>query len=465
MNRNCLVSIALAGIAVGFGIAMIPPPEMLSQQAMIYLGIFACTMIYLVAGIIPEYVAVSLALSAFVLFKVADFRTVFAAYGQSLIVLLVGVFGLSIAVAKCGLLKRIGLWVMRFFPGHFQGQVLALFTMGIVISPLIPIQTAKVSIMAPFAASVSKEMGYSKGSRGAAGLFSAMYISCGVCGHAFLTGSGGVFIILSMLPESISSSVTWLGWLSYTCIWLFTVLIGSYLTIMLVYQPKEHYHLPPSFAKEAFRQLPPMSKQEKLTAFVLIATLLVWISQPLHRVDASLVALLALMILILLKVLDRSDFCSKIPWDNIVFIGGILTIADLITVLRIDVWIIELVEPLLQPLFLNITLMIPALCLLVYFVRFFVISQTAVFTIFFIILFPLAKQSGLSPWVIAFTLLSSLQVWNLSFHNINLIAAISATGGQMVQHRDVLPMSLAYMVICILGLLFSIPLWRFLGLM
>jgi hypothetical protein len=45
------------------------------------------------------------------------------------------------------------------------------------------------------------------------------------------------------------------------------------------------------------------------------------------------------------------------------------------------------------------------------------------------------------------------------------LSALAATKGEMIVHKDVLPMSVAYMIINIIALMVSILPWKFMGLM
>lgn len=74
---------------------------------------------------------------------------------------------------------------MKLFPASFKGQTAGLVVAGNLIGPLIPSVTAKCAIAAPFALGVSNQMGYEKDSKGAAGLFGAMFIGFGVTRPAF----------------------------------------------------------------------------------------------------------------------------------------------------------------------------------------------------------------------------------------------------------------------------------------
>jgi DASS family divalent anion:Na+ symporter len=256
-----------------------------------------------------------------------------------------------------------------------------------------------------------------------------------------------------------------MGWFQAASVWMFTTLLLSFFAILLIFRPSTEGSVSKGFARARLKELGPMSKMEKQSAVVLGLTLLAWMTEKVHGVDSSVVAVVSLAAFSTLGVIDRPAFRSAIAWDSIVFIGGVMSIANQLTALKIDKWISSLLSPIIQPMVSNVFLFIPALCASVYVVRFVVISQTAVLTIFYAVLATLATTAGINPWVLSFSVMCASCVWNLSFHNTMFLSALAATKGEMVVHKDVLPMSMAYMIINVIALMVSILPWKFMGLM
>jgi DASS family divalent anion:Na+ symporter len=456
---------ALIGAVIFIAVKLLPCPEALTPQAMTYIAVFLCAMFFLVVDIIPDYLVTILTLSAFIILGVSDLKSTFAPFAQSTVWLLIGAFGIGAAVSKSGLLKRFALMTMRLFPENYRGQVLALLSTGTVIGPLIPSGNVKCTILAPFAVSMNREIGFEKSSKGAAGLFSAMFIPTGVTAHGFYSGSVLVFITLSVLPDGIKSGFTWLSWFQAAFVWMFATLILSYCAIMLLYKPQSEGKISKGFAQARLEELGPMAKVEKQSVVVLSLTLIAWMTERLHGVDSGIVAIMSLAVFCILGIVDRPTFRGGIAWDSIIFIGGIMSVSAQLTALKIDKWISSILSPVIQPLVSNIFLFIPILCAFVYLVRFVVISQTAVLAIFYAILAPLTTAAGMNPWVLSFSIMCASCVWNLSFHNTMFLSALAATKGEMVVHKDVMPMSVAYMVINIAALMLSILPWKLFGLM
>jgi DASS family divalent anion:Na+ symporter len=207
-----------------------------------------------------------------------------------------------------------------------------------------------------------------------------------------------------------------------------------------------------------------MSRQEKATLAVILVTLLMWMTEHIHNISATLVALLSLCVLLGLKVFDRTEFSTSLPWASIIFIGAILNLGAMVPYLGLDIWIGNILQPLITHLLKHPYLFIVIFAAVIYLVRLVMVSMVATLTIFMLLLVPLSTQADINPWIMGFILLASVNIWVVYYQNSNFLIAHYATGGKMIDHSQTIPMSLAYMVISLIGLLASVPYWKLLNL-
>lgn len=454
----------LAGVVLAVIIAQTPPPPPLNLNSMLFLATFACAVLWWLVDLIPDYATCLLMCVSWVVLKVVPFSTAFAAFGGETFWLLVGALGMGLGVAESGLLERVALTIMSRFPADFKGMVRAMYVAGNVINPLIPSVTAKVSIVAPFAKAIGDKLGFSDGSEGMGGLFAAMYMSTGVLYPIFLSASLFNYVLVGLLPQEVAQDINWLSWLAATWVWGLVMMVLGYLAVQVLYRPKETQITDPGFVKAQLIKLGPPSRQEKIVATILVIALGMWITERLHGISAAQVAILALVLMIAANIFDRTAFRSRISWDSICFIGGILNLAALFPLLKIDKWIGSALGPYLQPLMANIYLFIIALCLLLFLLRFVLVSQAASLTLFIVLLAPLATAMDIHPLVPAFVVLTAVNLWNVIYQNTTFLAAFYASGG-MVRHSQTIKASVAYALINILALLASIPWWKALGML
>lgn len=100
--------------------------------------------------------------------------------------------------------------------------------------------------------------------------------------------------------------------------------------------------------------------------------------------------------------------------------------------------------------------------LTIYLVRFFIVSMTATFTIFVVIVTPFAVAAGINPFVTAFIIFTSVNVFHMFYQNSTYLAGYYAAGG-MVSHSRMVKLSLAYMIISIVALAACVPVWHLTG--
>jgi Di- and tricarboxylate transporters len=452
----------LTGLIAGVLIAGITPPAGLGPASMRFLGIFVCVVIFLLTETMPACALALLLCSSFVICKVVPFSVAFGQFASDTMMLLIGAFGIGAGISKSGLLNRLVLKIMNLFPGTFRGQVLAFFTTGTLIGPLIPSAFAKLAIAAPFGKAVAEKLGFDRESKGAAGIFSAIWIAFGIAAPVFLSASVWCYLILGLVPSPEREQFNWVHWLAAAWPWGAVMLAGSYFAIMFLYKPEQEHKLPADYCKRKLKELGPMTRTEKLTALIMAIAVVLWMTERVHGITASLIALCALGFMLSFKVLDVQDIRILIPWDMLIFIGGILNLAALFTPLKVDTWIGNIAGPYIAPLTDNIFMFVIGISILIYLVRMVVLSQMATLTVFSLVLVPIAIEAGFNPWIVPFIVLVSSCTWNLYFQNTVFLVTFSASG-EMTTHKQMVKMSIAYMIISTLGLLACIPVWRMLG--
>ncbi len=454
----------ILGIVLGVIIARITPPEPMNLNSMMFLGTFVCAVTWWVVELMPDYATCLLMCTSWVMLKVVPFTTAFSAFSGETFWLLTGALGIGVGVSASGLLNRVSLIIMSKFPATFKGMTTALYVAGNVINPLIPSATAKVSIVAPFAKSIGEKLGFKNESEGMAGLFGAMWMSTGVLYPMFLSASFFNYTLVGLMPKDVAKSITWMSWFSASWVWGLVVCVLGYFAIQMLYKPKEDSKMDPGYIKEELTKLGAMTSKEKIVAGILVVALAMWITERVHGISAAQVAVTALVLMLAFNIFDRVAFRSKIAWDSIFFIGGILNLAALFPALKVDKWIGATVGPHLAPLMSNMYLFVIALAALLFFLRFVLVSQTASLTIFVVLLTPLAVSMKIHPLIPAFIVLTSVNLWNVIFQNTTFLAGFYAGGG-MVKHAQTIKLSVAYAVINVVALMASVPLWKMLGML
>ena len=451
-------------VVVGLVIAMIPPlGEVLTVESMRFGGIFIAMILMMIFETFPDFVITTTGLTLMVALKVTDFSGAFSPWAGTAVWLVIAAFGIGAAVAKTGLLKRISFMVLKLFPETFKGQVLAFYTAGLVISPLIPSLAAKATVLGPFAAQVAESLGYEKDSKGARGLFAAVTIMATIVGMAFLSGAVPVATLIGMMPEEFVPGMHWFSWFAGTWLWLVIMLVLTFVAIIVLYTPKGAAEAAEKgLAKKELEKMGPASLDEKVALVCLIFALIGWMTTKWTGLNTTVVGIIALMVLFLTGVMKPADFKS-LAWPAIAFIANVYAIAALVSKMGWASYLSAVLKPLLGPVAASPWLLIPAVCILVYIIRIPIMSQTATITIIWAIFGGLALELGYHPMPILFTGYLASLVWHYAGNNTTTTTLLASTNDKMVSFGATFQYNIVYMIVNLIACTASIPVWMMLG--
>lgn len=472
-KHNQKLIVFCAGIAlfiiVGF---LLPVPEVLASSAEAH-GITGrgamCAvggLLFAVGGWVSGYLSdweVSLfACCIWVLTTGLSFAQVFAGFHSTSLWLMFGAFGLSAAVAKSGLLSRIALNLMLLFPANFKGQVLALLTSGTVVCPLMPSFTAKVALGCNLSNSLAEYLGYEKFSRGRTGIFIAAWAGFGLMSGLFLSASFIPYSVLAVTPKPYDS-LSWTGYMIMMIPWGIIMFLGMYLVLLAFYRPKTDEPLPKDELRKQKDALGKLSREEKLTAIIIICCLILWILEKQLGISSAVVAVLGGLACFAGGVLNQEDALKRIPWKMLVFVGVVINIGNILELSGVTGYIEYLMQPLLGAASNKVVFAV-VIFFVVVALRFLIASQTATGVLIMSIFGPLAVKAGLVPLCILAVSYPASNVWITSYQNTSYIAgtAIMRDG---VRHKDTLKASICHLIVCLIGCLVSIPYWSALGFM
>ena len=97
--------------------------------------------------------------------------------------------------------------------------------------------------------------------------------------------------------------------------------------------------------------------------------------------------------------------------------------------------------------------------------RFVIVSEMAYLNIVMVFLVPLCVGAGINPWVVGFAMYAVITPWFALYQSATYLAAFYSVDGKMVRHADMAKYCVLYMLICIAGLVASVPYWQWMGLL
>lgn len=515
---------AVAGVALALVLALAQPFPGLGAQGTTSLAILLGAVLWWIFGVLPEYATALLMAGLFVVVVGIPADVVFDTFSSSIWWLLVCAFCLGLGMQRSGLMKRMALAILRAFPHTFRAQAAGLMAASMITGPFIPSLSAKAAMLTPLAMAVSDGMGYERKGHQANGLFLAMFTGVRNIAPAVISASIIGYAILALLPAETVQRFDMVHWFLAALPWLIVVTLLNYVVLVALYEPREEraarkmhraarraggrkegsnarlkegpseggedfspragsasasafatasastaasvQAAPAEAAKPALHEeLGPMSAGEKRMLAIAVATVGLWVLEPLHGIPAYAVALLAVVVMIACGELSRRDFREGIAWDTLIFIGIVLGLSPVFIYTGIDVWIVGLCEPLFEALVSNPYALVLGIGAMTVALRFIIVSETAFVNIFMAFMVPLALQFGVNTWIVGFSVYAMVNPWFAPYQNAVYIASLGAVDSKMTSHPDLAKYCLVYVLICALGLVISVPYWQWMGLL
>jgi di/tricarboxylate transporter len=448
-------------IALGVPLALwwIPPPAGLTVQGWRVIVIILGAAIGWLLEPLPDFIVTLLMAAAWGITGLAPLASIFGGFATSAWLLGLSALTVAAAMVRSGLLFRASLAVLRRFPPTHRGQILALLTGGVLITPLVPLSIGRVAAIAPFTRELARGLQYREGP-GTASLALAGIIGYGGFSGVFLTGLAMNFFVLDLLPAPDRLAATWFNWFVRAVPTGLVLWVGSALFLLFWFNPGRA-----GAARHAEHQehmLGRLSSREKVTIVALAVLLIGFLIQPLLKVNPAWPAILAMAVAVGGGSLTREFFRRAVDWGFLVQFGVLLGAGGVLRANGVDAWIAARIVRLIgegwQPasvLFLLAGFVV--VCRLV-------IPWIPATLLLGLALVPAASSLGLDPWVTGFVVIVTANAW-LHPNQSDYCRVARDTAGQLFDQHDAFAAGVAMTVLTLLGLAIAIPYWRLLGLL
>ena len=515
-KRRIKLGCAAAGALVAALLIATCPIPGLSYQATAVLGILIMAIVWWITGFLPEFVTAVIMAVLFVVVAGISVSATFSTFASSTWWLLLSAFTLGVGMKTSGLMRRIALAIVRKFPRTFRCQVIAQLVTGTVLGPLIPSLAVKGAMLAPLAMSIGDELGYERQGKRATGLFAAMLVGIRTVAPTIVSASVTGYALMATLPADVQEQFNMASWFVAALPWLVVVLALNYFLIMGMYgrgekagsgsdtvgapgnaQSLEQSSLrcgtrfvgaaecadsrrdeAESSAVESSRGgtnegdskpipdgLGPLSAVEKRMLAIILVTVVLWATEPFHRISAMAVGLAALVFMFVLKVIDVPAFKSGVNWTSLLFIGIALGLGSVFAEAGLNDWVMQTCGPAFQALAGNSYLLVLGIGVITVVLRFLIVSEVAYLNLLMAFLVPMAASVGVNPWVLGFSAYALVIAWFAKYQSPIYLAAFYAVDGKMAKHSELAKYCGVYLATCLAGLVVCVPYWQWMGLL
>ncbi|MFZ4855767.1 MAG: SLC13 family permease [Desulfuromonadaceae bacterium] len=410
-----------------------------------------------------SYHAVTIALPLIaVLFGVAAPEKAFSGFSSPSWFLVLGVFAITAAISRTGLMYRLVLLIVRRFPPHYGMQTFALALSGLLLTPVIPSSNGRAALAGPLAATICETLRFRKGSPGAIGISLSCLLGFGHMSFMFMNGTATCFLALGLLPPDVISSVTWTSWLVSSLPLGCAYFLISFGMIMFLYRPKLERKNRAQVITAQLKALGPMARQEKVSLVTVIVSLAAFASQSLHQINGAWIAMLGFLILFASGVLNEKSVRSDIDWNFLISFGALVGFGSLISTSGLTDIAAVKIRPWLLGASGSPFIFLPVVSLATHLIRF-ALPLPAALLVGILSIVPLSAAIGIHPFIIALVLLVSVNPWIVPYQNSIYLNMLESTEGKLFTHKQARPLAVMQVVAVQLAIVIAIPWWRFIG--
>lgn len=374
------------------------------------------------------------------------------------------VFGLGAVLASSGISYRVILIILKHLPQSPAWSPLAIFLMGLLLTPVVPTPNGRVSIVTPLLIDMADSIGYRPGSKGANRLSAAAHTGITFFSTSFLSGSPFNFLIFGLLPLQVREQFTWEYWAVAAAVTTAVMLVFYLLIISLIYRRGE----PPRWSREQVKAqlsvLGPLTMQECVALAGIVLFVLGIVTSSMHKADTPWVGLAVLYLFLALGLFPGDQFQKSINWPFLLYLGGLIGLVNTMSYVGLDQWIGSHLSWMAAYMNVNLPLFILMLCLSVPLVQVVIPYGTTV-AIFATVFMPMAQVSGVSPWLIGFIIIFMADGWFFPYQSSTyLFFRELANKNGLFQERQILNFNALTVVVRLAAVFISLPYWKLLGL-
>ena len=318
--------ILVAGLGAGIAIICAPIPAGLSAQGADCLGVAVlCFCLWLIRPI-PLAATSLLAIALLPILNIEESSRVFSFFGNSAVFFLLGVFILTGAIIHTGLSKRLAYIFINRFGSSARGMLFGVFLTCTVFALFMP-EHAVAAMMLPIVLEISAALNLQKGrSNFGKALFILLGYGAIVGGIGTYLGGARVPLAVELLHETFNTRIDFMQWASAAVPVVILLLLPVYIIVNIKFKPEiENISSAKAFLQEEFHRMGKISRDELITAFISVVTILFWIAAG-HQINVAVISIGAAVFVFVFRIAHWIDLNDYINWGVIIMYGGAIAL-------------------------------------------------------------------------------------------------------------------------------------------
>ncbi len=286
------------------------------QTAWHLFAIFISAIFAVILKATPIFTASILGVSAAILTGTLSAKQAFSGFSEDWILLIIVAFLIARGVIKSGLGRRVAFMIIRKFGKTSLGLSYSVIAADMLIAPAFPSNTARSGVLFPIVNALAVDSGSrpDDGTRRKLGSYLMMSSMAGITlsSSLWLTAMAANPAGVKMAKE-VGIDISYIEWTIAASVPVIILFFLIPKVLMWVYPP-EVKETPdaPVIAREALREMGPMSRDEWVMAVVFVGMLGLWVASSfVPALNKTAVAFLGLGILMIFNIFTIKDLAGE----------------------------------------------------------------------------------------------------------------------------------------------------------
>jgi len=370
------------------------------------------------------------------------------------------------ALAKTGLGRRIAYFGLKSFNISYVSLMAIWTAVGVILSLCTPSITVRVVIVTPIVLDCVNACGLQKGSKGRSLILLTAWSMAMIPGLGWPTGSlVGPIIMGAFGQVKEIAPITFQSW---TSVMTLPALLASAILVVggyFVLKPETELKIDRSVFTDEYKKLPPMSRDEIVTALVLAGSFAMFMTGGrLHRFPDAAICLVGFSLLAFFGIIKMPEVSSGISWNLVLFVGSTMCFVSVFQKSDVSAWLSGVLSPLFAPIAGSPWMFVFVMLTFLFIWRFFDVALlNPTIAVLSAVVPTIGAKYGINPlvWIPLFGF--AVVVFFLPFQNMFCMVAEANFKGEGWERNHQITYGILFFVACLVTMLVAIPYWISIG--
>lgn len=284
------------------------------------------TILLWATAILPEFLTALLFFTAAMILRIAPADVVFSGFLSSAFWLVLSGFVMGTAIRNVGLADRIAGRLSGVLSGSWLRMVGGVILLSYGLAFVMPSNMGRITLLMPIVMALADRAGLPDGSRGRIGLALAVGFSTFELSASILPANVPNLVMTGAAESTLGLHFSYLPYLL-----LHAPVLGILKGILLTACIWVMFPARPAYSANE-EQPAALSPDERRLAILLVAALLLWMTDTLHGISPAWIGLAAACVCLLPRVgfLSGEDFATGVNIRTCIYVAGILGLAAVV---------------------------------------------------------------------------------------------------------------------------------------